>query len=81
MLQPEASPSSHSASLELDSPSSVAAHTRLLRLLESVGVAPSSHSGSEPSSHAKDPFLARTGVLPSSQEAGDVGACLGAFRA
>ncbi len=46
---------------------------RLLPLREGVGVAPSSHSGSEPSSQEKEPSLARTGRLPSSQWAGHGG--------
>jgi hypothetical protein len=63
-----ATPSSHSAS-DSDSASPMTGQSRLLPLLERAGVAPSSHSGSEPSAQAKDPLLSRAGALPFSQVA------------
>lgn len=62
--------SSHSAAVELDSATLETGHTRLLPLREAVGVAPFSHSGSEPSLQEKVPSVPRTGVWPPSQCAG-----------
>lgn len=60
-------PSSHSASSSAASPPPEAGHTRLLPSRERVGSAPSSHSGSEPSSQENEPSAERVGELPSSQ--------------
>src|SRR5580692_3733195 len=66
--QTAARPSSHSAS-DSDSSSPMTGHRRLLPLPERAGVAPFSHSGSEPSAQEKEPLLSRAGALPSSQDA------------